>query len=769
MIKSAKEFINMKNNLVKFISVMISVVLLVSSCSDKTTTTAGHTADTTANSTNEDNTYSTENTVESPMLINSEAESLGWRSVDARLDLSDGSEMGLVRFVLKLGDYCCVLSNASKKGDVFQSDITLLSFDNGEVINRCVIEEPIVFTISACAINDNLIAVSRDEGYWIIDAFTGKIISKKEVEDNVVDCPVVSECDEGFVFVDSNKIVKVDPNGEIISKIPFNSYDSPDDSHSYFVQNGVEYLARCCNSDSSEYYYKLDFETQECTEVATSDDFGYGIPEKYGNYVYSDYYGTICELNMSSKTCEVIGLRKNFFVKPSTGQYYWTYILDKTTLVETYMYDHGIWDIQIIKADPDLDLSSRKTIRIMGDDAPYDTSLALAAYEYNTSQNEYLVTIESWGEEDSWDSMKAGEERNLKLIRQFQNGEGPDILYGYTLDYDYLGKSGVVIDMMPYLSNSNVINRDNLISSIYDVLTNSGHCYKLINCFELDGIFCDRSILPSNANDLNIYKHPAFENEYSGSLSAADIINDILGHPIRKHGVTSSFTDIGNVNEALEIAVKEGVDPIQLDSGSIRLKSGGSHVNTLVGSVRDYTIQSTRIENMTFLGYPTVGGIAHNARSTGMIAISSGSKYPDECFKFIEYWCSAEAQQSAINTNKFPVVKSTFEEYLNYMKDPDSIPEDNIDMKMVASALSGNEEVGPGVRPSRMSFTDVMAEGLRQAVDSIDNLTIVDFGIYNILREEIESYYNQNKPVNEIAKSLSGRLQLYATENMISD
>ena len=79
-----------------------------------------------------------------------------------------------------------------RKGDVFQSDITLLSFDNGEVINRCVIEEPIVFTISACAINDNLIAVSRDEGYWIIDAFTGKIISKKEVEDNGGEVKLIS-------------------------------------------------------------------------------------------------------------------------------------------------------------------------------------------------------------------------------------------------------------------------------------------------------------------------------------------------------------------------------------------------------------------------------------------------------------------------------------------------------------------------------------------------------------------------------------------------
>ena len=246
-------------------------------------------------------------------------------------------------------------------------------------------------------------------------------------------------------------------------------------------------------------------------------------------------------------------------------------------------------------------------------------------------------------------------------------------------------------------------------------------------------------------------------------------MNDILGHPIRKHGVSGSFTDIGNVSEALEIAVKDGVDPIQLDSGSVRLKTSGSQVNTLVGFVSDYTIQSTRIGNMTFLGYPTVGGIAHNARSTGMIAISSGSKYPDECFKFIEFWCSAEAQQSAINTNKFPVVKSSFEEYLNYMKDPDSIPEDNVDMKMVASSLSGSEAAGPGVRPSSIKFTDEMATGLRQAVESIDNLTITDFGIYNILREEIESYYNQNKPVSEIAKSLSGRLKLYVTENMIID
>ena len=50
-------------------------------------------------------------------------------------------------------------------------------------------------------------------------------------------------------------------------------------------------------------------------------------------------------------------------------------------------------------------------------------------------------------------------------------------------------------------------------------------------------------------------------------------------------------------------------------------------------------------------------------------------------------------------------------------------------------------------------------------IDSIDSVQVVYFWIYNIMTDELNSYYLQGKPVSEIASSMYSRLMLYLKEN----
>ncbi len=56
-------------------------------------------------------------------------------------------------------------------------------------------------------------------------------------------------------------------------------------------------------------------------------------------------------------------------------------------------------------------------------------------------------------------------------------------------------------------------------------------------------------------------------------------------------------------------------------------------------------------------------------------------------------------------------------------------------------------------------------EEYKRMIDSIDTIRTMDWGVYNIICEEIASYYTQNRSVEQIADTLDARLSLYAQEN----
>ena len=169
-------------------------------------------------------------------------------------------------------------------------------------------------------------------------------------------------------------------------------------------------------------------------------------------------------------------------------------------------------------------------------------------------------------------------------------------------------------------------------------------------------------------------------------------------------------------------------------------------------------------DSLAYIGYPSIGGSAHIMNTTGLLAVSEGSQYPEECFKFIEFMYSAEVQESVVSGRFLPVTNEAFDRYVNYMCNPDTIPAENPILKILAMDLY---IVTDGNRAEYRKISSKALQSFISAVDSADSVKTLDFGVYNILTEELESYYSQGKPVDEIAESLSRRLRLYVEENYI--
>ena len=53
---------------------------------------------------------------------------------------------------------------------------------------------------------------------------------------------------------------------------------------------------------------------------------------------------------------------------------------------------------------------------------------------------------------------------------------------------------------------------------------------------------------------------------------------------------------------------------------------------------------------------------------------------------------------------------------------------------------------------------------LLEIIDSIDSGLMVDYPIYNIVLEEVEAYFADDKSASEVANIIDSRVQLYMNE-----
>lgn len=613
-----------------------------------------------------------------------------------------------------------------------------------------------------CSLPEDKLVLAYPGGFYIADPVSGEIITEESIAGVLSDDEsLVASSGDGFFYVTPSMIYRVSSQGKIEDSMELAIEGQLIWNNTCFNQNGHYYLATFDGS-SRVYYYEIDFELHTVSRITDTDAMGkvpYNVFE-YGRYGYDDTDGVIYEMDVAGASPVVCAYMNNMIVKPSTGMPHNLIILNKDCFVQAYSYSGTkMHEIVIITRDDTLNLSGREKISVAGDYVTNDNSLAVAAYNYNMSQDKFYVTIDSWGDEYGWNSSKDAEQRNLKLIKDMQRGNAPDILYGYSLDFNSLGRMGVVLDMMPYIKNSKIITRDNLNDRLFDLMTKDGHCYQLFNGYAFNG-FCGSKI--SGVNGMDFYSNAANKNNLNGVYNAVDLLNFMVGYPLEQLGSGGDFISEEEVASAIDLSVSLGYPPDSQTENVMITDHNGSINYGTYGSIPGLVNASDK-GSFEFYGFPTYGGNSYCVEPMGLAAISSGSKNPEACFDFLEYMYSRDSQRAVLSNNFFPMNDEVFDEYRNALSKPDSIPKDDYLMILLASELMelrGDEAVYKEIPAEFFSDFD-------RAVNSVNKVMYVDFAIYNILTDELNSYYQQGKNSKEIATSLRSRLMLYLSENSI--
>lgn len=642
--------------------------------------------------------------------------------------------------------------------DNIEKYLVLYRFDDeGNIDKRTRIDADVGIQCEVASISDKGLLIQLLNGSLaLIDMDTGDITKISDGGDSSL---VIGLCaiPDGYIVVREGSISKLDNELQEISGI--NDYIISQYSISpFFVENDKYFL------ELPDGFYNVDFGRGSIDKVIDYSDLPVISPEPYGKYLVGD--SGLFEIDMESLTLKTLADFNYVNVRPSSRDAEERYFcLDDTHFIKSYSYLNGGAEIDLYTYDSTLDYSSAQKIVIGGYGVGKDMSLKQAVYQFNSTHSEYRIILDDYSLEYSWDNSEDAQAALLKLIKRFNEGNAPDIFYGENFDYEYFGKTGIVCDLMPYLDGNDITSK--LYPSVARTMAGKGKCFSVFSSFQLDGYWGLKSVFDNKDCSFEDLEQKAEQTGLPPETTTfAYVISDnMIRYPFGMYVSDVSgdhVIDKESLKKIIEYSVRYGVGseedmvdyaPKSMTEGEVLTQ------RSFVSDIYDYyycsmSPDSSEHRPLVYLGFPAVNGSVHGIRAAGLCAISDSSKYKDICWEFISYLLSDEVQKYAVSQGMIPVRRDMIDCMLDYSCDPSSIPDSELVIKERILSVSDGK-----------ALTKDVADEYRNALDKIDTVISYDWGIFNIVKEEIMSYYIQNKSFDSIADSMQSRLDLYAKEN----
>lgn len=563
---------------------------------------------------------------------------------------------------------------------------------------------------------------------------------------------------DGFVIGGQYEIAKYDTNGVCQGMI---ETEFPIARNSFFEDNGKYYVIGGWE-DEEQSYYSLDFSNETTTEVASFRELKVQNVYPSNNYVFmaaGEY-----KVDLENKQLKMLVDWNNIDVRPPTkGLEEKEYIpLDDTHFAVKYIYGEDDSELLLLSKDESAKPVVKEKLTIGGTAIHADISLQWLVYQFNTSNTEYRVVL------DEYARFYVGEDANelrqgqLQLMQYFNEGNTPDIFYGNTFDYDYMGRTGMVADLKPYLDQS-----DSGLDVLTDVAKNlmvndDGTCYQVFSSYWLDGSFGLSRNFP-NGSEISAFElyQISLEKDMLGidsfGAEASRIVDEAIIYDFPNlWGIfdKNKKVSIEDLKKLLEAAI--GMQDAA-GMGSSTYQDGLANETTLLesGIVRDiYSFSSrenTLQDRLLFMGYPGINGSIHLAKTHCSMAMSTTTAHPDKCWELMSGIFSEQVQKisACSGVGEIPVNKNVLDALCNAAMKPESV----------------TDEVIKNFVRNRKAVSQENVEDYLAAVSTADALFIDNRSFMYLVWDEVNSYYTQNRSTEQIARTLYERLELYAQEN----
>ncbi len=567
---------------------------------------------------------------------------------------------------------------------------------------------------------------------------------------------------DGFVIAGRREIAKYDQAGNCQASI---RTQFPIEKNSYFEENGKSYVIGG-EEDGERSFYSVDFTSETASEVATLREMNLATVDPCGNYAFAAQ--GVYKLDIESKQRTQLIAWNNVDIRPPVkGLEEKTYypVSDRQFALE-YVYGENDSEVLLLSKDEDYQPVVKEVITIGGCMVYQDLPLQWLVYQFNTSHSDYRVVLDEYarfyvGEDEA--ELRRG---RIDLMQYFNDGNTPDIFYGNTFDFEYMGRTGMVADLKPYLDRS-PDDLQSLTDAAKNLMVNGqGACYQVFASYWLNGNIgltrhfpegssISATDLYQKSQDLEILEYDSFNAEAAGIVDEALIYRfpDLWG--IYDKDKKLSIEDL---KKLLDVAIAAQNEYGSGNSGTGTYFPDALRddltllANGIVGDIYSFAERENSLqESISFIGNPGIDGSVHLAHPSCRLAMSTTAADPDKCWELMSGIFTEDVQKIAAcsGVGEIPANKFVLKEICDAAMDPKSVSDE------VIKSFVGNQ---PPVSQ------DIVDDYL-QAVATADALYIENRSLMFMVWDEVNSYYTQNRTTDQIAKTLYDRLELYAQEN----
>ena len=565
---------------------------------------------------------------------------------------------------------------------------------------------------------------------------------------------------DGFVIVGQNEIAKYDHLGNCQVSI---QTQFAIEQNSFFEEKGKYYLIGGLE-DEERSFYSVDFASKAVIEVATLRELNLMTVSPCKNYAFKAAGAYKVDFE-SRQLVQIIAWNNVDICPPTKGLEEKEYIpMNDKQFALKYIYGENDSELLLFTRDETYKPVVKERITIGGCMVYQDLPLQWLVYYFNTSNSDYRVVL------DEYSRFYVGEDTNelrrgqLELMQYFNDGNTPDIFYGNTFDFEYMGRTGMVADLKPYLDRS-PDDLQSLTDTAKNLMVNGqGACYQVFASYWLNGnIGLSRHFpegssisatdLYQKSQELEISEYDSFSAEAARIVDEAIIYRfpDLWG--IYDKDKKISVEDLKNLLDVAINAQNEygssNSDVFFQDAlmDDLALLSSGIVGNIYYFAERENSLR----ERVSFVGYPGIDGSIHLAEPSCRLALSTTATNPDKCWELMSGIFSEDVQKIAAcsGSGEIPVNKVVLNDICEAVLDPKSV----------------SDEVIKSFVKDMPTLSQQNVDDYLQAVSTADALYIENRGLMLMVWDEVNSYYTQNRSIDQIAKTLFDRLELYAQEN----
>ena len=662
------------------------------------------------------------------------------------VDFSYKDESTYVYNVIDYNDeYYVILEKYPIDGSASRCFLCRVSSE-GEIISEVELNDINVY-VASDIINDNLMYVTYNGKLQSVNIYTGEFVSSEQFDSDL--CGVY-RCKDGYVILAIGHVYKYNLEGELIGTASDETWNYYNGYRPYYEDGDKCYLLS--DSGFGWKYYELDFNngTGKLIYDPAADR---GMPLGCsGKYVF-DNTG-LYSLDFVDSCMYPLTFWNNMDLQPPVYTYSEPiYIgIDDEKFIQLYRYENGISQMVVYTYDPDESYDDRATLVVGGYNCRYDLLLLNAIYNYNTSQSDYRVVIDEYNDEYSFDSYEGGGAAIASLIQRFNDGGAPDVFYGDSFDYEGFAESGMTLDISDYMSLLLNERIESITPSIRSLMfDNNGSCYRLFSAYQMDGYYS--SVV--DKYDLTVPDIQQLMDDPDLRLTSMPYITDIaqsaILNPLKAYGVFS----VDEYESLLDYVFSYGypettaVSSFELDKTTVDECLLWNYCLYSVMELYEFELDSQA--TFSWVGRPSLYSSQHVIVPYGEVAVSASTEHPEACCDFIAFLLDEDVQDLANLSCFIPVEDDTMRKMLGYATDHSVIPDSDFSYYMY---LGNYHEVSEETCDRFLSY-----------IDLADTVRFYDWGISAIIYEEISSYYNEGKPISEIAESLQSRIAIYTAEN----